>query len=155
MSVETHSYSAFLRGPSEVLPSLDHADVILERRDQENLVLMREERFEASLAALRLAARSLAILAQRHQGLAEELLAEELPWLSWLPEEERPICIRELLADLRAGAETGLLLPFARDVASWRATAEVWADPPLARELLGPFPGEGPELERPRKGSAA
>ena len=154
MSVETYSYSTFLRGPSEVLPSLDHADVILERRDQENLVLMREERFTASLAGLRLAARSLAVLAQRHEALAEELLVEELPWLRWLPEEERPICVRELLADLRAGAETGLLLPFARDVASWRSTAEAWADPDLARELQGPFPGDGPELTPPGEAAA-
>jgi hypothetical protein len=40
---------------------------------------------------------------------AEEALADELPWLRWLPEEERRLCIRELLADLRAGAETRVL----------------------------------------------
>lgn len=150
MSVETHSYSAFLRGPSDVLPSLHHADVILERRGEENLVLMREERFEAALAGLRLAARSLAILADRHQRLAEEVLAEELPWLHWLPEDERPVCLRELLRDLRAGAETGLLLPFARNVTSWRSTAEAWSDPKPAQGLQGPLPGDGLELDRPR-----
>ncbi|MFY1635304.1 hypothetical protein ACN27F_18855 [Solwaraspora sp. WMMB335] len=35
--------AGFLRGPSQVLPSLADADVILERRDEENLVLMRAE----------------------------------------------------------------------------------------------------------------
>jgi hypothetical protein len=34
---------------------------------------------------------SLAILARRHRDLAEEALAEELPWLTWLPVEERKI----------------------------------------------------------------
>lgn len=149
MTVRTFPYSSFLRGPTQVLPSLDHADVILERRDEENLVLMREERFEATLSGMRLAARSLAILAQRHRPLAEEALAEELPWLHWLPENERHSCVRELLADLIAGAETGLLLPFARSLASWRSTAEAWADPQVARELQGPFAGDGPELPRP------
>lgn len=152
MAVQSFPYSAFLRGPSQVLPSLDDADVILERRDEENLVLMRAERFEATASGLRMAARSLAILARRHLDLAEEVLAEELPWLHWLPETERPACVRELLADLVAGADTGLLLPFARNLASWRATAEVWSDPQQAHELMGPFPGDGTELERPGAG---
>jgi len=128
---------------------LADADVILERRDEENLVLMRAERFEATATGLRIAARSLAILARRHRDLAEELLAEELPWLTWLPASERLACVQELLADLVAGADTGLLLPFARNLASWRSTAQVWSDPQLARELQGPFDGEGPLIDRP------
>jgi hypothetical protein len=63
--------------------------------------------------------------------------------------EERPACVRELLADLVAGAETGLLVPFARNLASWRSTAEAWSDPRLARELQGPFDGDGPVIDRP------
>lgn len=149
MSVQSFSYSAFLRGPSQVLPSLADADVILERRDEENLVLMRAERFDAVAAGLRIAARSLALLARRQRDLAEELLAEELPWLTWLPPEERVSCVRELLADLVAGADTGLLTPFARNLASWRSTAEAWADPSLARDLQGPFDGDGPVIDKP------
>jgi hypothetical protein len=149
MAVQTFSYSSFLRGPSQVLPSLADADVILERRDEENLVLTRAERFDAVATGLRIAARSLAILARRHRDLAEEALAEELPWLTWLPADERLTCVRELLADLVAGADTGLLVPFARNLASWRSTAEVWSDPRLVRELQGPFDGDGPVLERP------
>ena len=124
MTTRTFPYSAFLRGPSQVLPSLADADVILERRDEENLVLMRAERFEATATGLRIAARSLATLARRHRDLAEELLAEELPWL---PAPERLACVQELLADLVAGADTGLLLPFARNLASWRSTAQAWS----------------------------
>jgi hypothetical protein len=33
-------------GPTQILPSLTDTDVILERRDEENLVLTRAERFE-------------------------------------------------------------------------------------------------------------
>lgn len=150
MAVQTFPYSAFLRRPSQVLPSLADADVILERRGEENLVLMRAERFEAAAAGLRVAARSLAVLARRQRGLAEELLAEELPWLTWLPAPERLACVRELLADLVAGADTGLLTPFARNLASWRSTAQVWSDPALARDLQGPFDGGGPVIDRPQ-----
>jgi hypothetical protein len=154
MVTKIFPYSQFLRGPSQVLPSLDDADVVLERRDEENLVLMRSERFEAGLSSLQIAARALALLAKRHADLAEELLAEELPWLYWLPVEERHTCVRELLAHLVAGADTGLLLPFAREVRSWRSTAEVWSDPQLARELQGPFSGDGPKVPRPKETEA-
>jgi hypothetical protein len=78
-----------------VLPTLDDADVVLERRDEENL-----------------------------------------------------------LRQLVAGADTGLLVPFARSLTSWRSTAEVWSDPQLARGLQGPFPGDGGEAVRP-SGEAA
>lgn len=153
--MQTFPYSAFLRGPSGVLPSLADADVILERRDEENLVLMRAERFDAAATGLRIAARSLAVLARRQRDLAEELLAEELPWLTWLPETERHACVSDLLADLVAGADTGLLLPFARNLISWRSTAEAWSDPTLARDLQGPFDGDGPVIDKPASGTAA
>lgn len=149
MVTKSFQYSAFLRGPSQVLPTLDHADVVLERRDDEDLVLMRAERFEAGVAGLRIAARALAIVARRNRVLAEEVLAEELPWLTWLPETERRDCVNELLDHLLAGADTGELLPFGRTLASWRSTAVVWSDPQLARELQGPFPGDGTDVPRP------
>ncbi|MFB9252613.1 hypothetical protein ACFFWE_30660 [Sphaerisporangium melleum] len=149
MATKSFPYSAFLRGPSQVLPSLDDADVILERRDDENLILMRAERFEASVATLRIAARALAILARRNSGLAEDVLREELPWTTWLPETERHACVRELLDHLIAGADTGELVPFSRALTSWRSTAIAWSDPRLAHELQGPFPGDGGEALRP------
>lgn len=150
MTTKTVPYSSFLRGPSQVLPTLDDADVVLERRDDENLVLMRAERFDAAAASLRVAARALAILAQRNSDLAEEVLAEELPWTTWLPEAERRTCVRELLDQLLAGVSTGEFLPFGRALISWRSTAVVWSDPRLAHELQGPFPGDGPEVPRPQ-----
>ncbi|MEV5553399.1 hypothetical protein AB0L44_07050 [Nonomuraea wenchangensis] len=73
-------------------------------------------------------------------------LAEEL---TWLPDAERHECVRELLAHLMAGADTGELLPFARALTSWRSTAMVWSDPRLADDLHGPFPGDGPDVPRP------
>jgi hypothetical protein len=149
MAVQSFQYSAFLRGPSRVLPALADADVVLERRDEENLVLMRAERFEATVTGMRIAARLLATLARRDRALAEELLAEELTWLTWLPPAERLACVAELLTDLVAGTDTGLLTPFARNLVSWRSTAEAWSDPHLARQLQGPFEGDGSVIDRP------
>ncbi|WP_175583112.1 hypothetical protein [Nocardia cyriacigeorgica] len=82
--------------------------------------------------------------------MAEEVFAEELPWLTWLPEPARPQCVGELLDHLLAGAETGLLLPFSRALREWQSTAEVYSDPELARRLRGPFGAyEATELPRP------
>ncbi|MEV4102964.1 hypothetical protein AB0J42_22135 [Nonomuraea sp. NPDC049649] len=80
---------------------------------------------------------------------AEKMLAEVLPWLTWLPETERCDCVDELLDPMPAGADTGELLPFGRALASSRSTAVVWSDPQLARELQGPFPGDGLDVPAP------
>lgn len=97
-----------------------------------------------------MAARSLAIIAKVNRELAEDVFAEELPWLTWLPVEARSQCIRELLDQLLAGAETGLLLPFARALREWQSTAEIYSDPELARRLRGPFDTtDAVEVERP------
>lgn len=149
MPTRTYPYSAFLRGPSEVLGALDHAAVVLERRDAENLVLIRSDRFSAGLSAMVAAAHVLRTLARRDPDLAAELLTEEFPWMRWLPVEERTQCVADLLADLSAGADTGTLLPFAQTTMAWRATAEVWADADLARRLSGPFDGTGEDIPRP------
>jgi hypothetical protein len=98
---------------------------------------MRSERFQAMVDGLSLAAKSLAAIARTNRALAEEVFSEELPWLAWLPAEGRVECVRELLDHLRAGAETGLLLPFARASRGWKSTAEVYSDPELARRLRG------------------
>jgi hypothetical protein len=91
---------------------------------------------------LGLAAKSLAVIARTNRSLAEDVFAEELPWLVWLPVEARPECVTELLDHLLAGADTGLLLPFARALREWKSTAEIYSDPELARRLRGPFTTE-------------
>ncbi|MEU8356184.1 hypothetical protein AB0C27_09230 [Nonomuraea sp. NPDC048882] len=86
------------------------------------------------------------IVARSNRVPAEEALAEDLPWLTWLPEHERLQCVRELLAHLRARADTGEFLPYARTRRSWRSTALVWSDPEIARDLADPFDGSGGQL---------
>jgi hypothetical protein len=144
-------YSAFLRGPTAVLPALDEGDVVLERRDGDDVVLTGGARFEARREGMALATRVLRHLARTDPEQASDLVAEELPWLRWLPAKERGACVAELLGDLAAGAETGTLEPFGRTLAAWRSTAEVWADPELARRLLTPQAGDGPEILRPTR----
>ncbi|GAA0979532.1 hypothetical protein GCM10009555_044510 [Acrocarpospora macrocephala] len=141
--MKSFPFSALARERNEVFPELDAADVLLERRDAENVWLVRDERYQAARSALLTLARSMTIVARANQALAEEALAEDLPWLTWLPENERPQCVRELLAHLLAGADTGELMPYARARRSWTSTALAWSNPEVARELLNPFDGTG------------
>ncbi|WP_406269647.1 hypothetical protein OH799_27040 [Nocardia sp. NBC_00881] len=150
MATKSFPFSDLIRKQTSVFPALDDADVILERRDAENLVLSRSERFEAKETAVRLLARTIAIIAKSNRSLAEEVFAEELPWLKWLPDTGRAEAAAELLDHLIAGADTGLFTPFARDLVAWQHTAEVYAQPELARRLTGPFdPSEFTEITRP------
>lgn len=142
MVTRTFPFSTLINKQTSVFPALDDADVILERRDAENLVLMRSERFQAMVDGLALAAKSLAVIARANRSLAEEVFAQELPWLRWLPPGARVECVTELLDHLLAGADTGLLLPFARGLREWKSTAEIYSDPVLARRLRGPFTTE-------------
>jgi hypothetical protein len=82
MATRTFPFSTLINKQTSVFPALDDADVILERRDAENLVLMRSERFQAMVDGLALAANSLAAIARTNRSLAEEVFAQELPWLA-------------------------------------------------------------------------
>jgi hypothetical protein len=97
---------------------------------------------------MNVAAHLVADIARRHPELLASLLTEELPWMRWLPESDQARCVDELMGELVAGADTGILEPFARTLAVWRSTAEVWSDPELVRRLHGPFAGDGEEIAR-------
>lgn len=129
---------------------LEDADVVLERRDAGALVLSVGERFAARQEGMAIAARMLHELVVADPARASEALAAALPWLRWLPDDEREACDGELLGELEAGAATGNLEPFSRAMRSWMSTAEAWSDPELARRLGSAFPGDGPEIARPR-----
>lgn len=149
MSAKVFPYSGFLRGPSEILPSLEEGDVILERRDAQGLVVTRQDRYEARALGMAVATRVLVHLVKQDPDQAAQLISDELPWLTWLPATERRACLSELMANLAAGADTGALEPFARAIREWRDTAEVWADPKLAQRFQAGFPADGPELHQP------
>jgi hypothetical protein len=88
---------------------------------------MHSERFHAMADGLRLAARSLSIVARANRSLAEGAFADELPWLKWLPAEARAECVTEMLDHLLAGADSGLFVPFALTEGPAAATSKTIA----------------------------
>lgn len=148
MPASTFSYSGFLRGPSEILPALEVGDVLLERRDGDDLVLSTRTRSVALHEGLGVGASALRSIARVHMDVLREALADELPWLRWLPEEDQATCLRELTDDLAAGVDTDSFVRFQMDLAAWRNTAQVWADPVLAERLQSDFQRDAGRVER-------
>lgn len=64
-----------------------------------------------------------------------EQLPEALPWLQFLPEEDRLQFTVEATDCLRACASIGRFTAFSDLVDDWRNTAELWSDPQLAASL--------------------
>jgi hypothetical protein len=77
-----------------------------------------------------------------------ELMTDEMPWLEWLPADERRDCVNELLLNLATGATIGALESFSRAVSDWRRIAEARVDSGLAKRLSSQFASGGPVLER-------
>ena len=125
--------SRLVQRPTEVAALAAEDDVILGRRDADDLHLSTRERHEQEAQGLRITAGALAALARARPELAAESMTETLPWMAWLPQQEREACVQELLDDLRA--DTDHLRPFVLDLAAWRSTAIAWSDPELARAL--------------------
>ena len=46
-------------------------------------------------------------MAKTNPGILKEGLAEELPWLTWMPPEEQLGCLSDIITQLAAGAKTG------------------------------------------------
>ena len=134
--------SRLVQRPTEVASLAAEQDVILARRDDEDLYLSTRARHEREAQGLRITTVALAALARVRPDLAGDALTEALPWLAWLPVDEKVACRQELLDDLRAGAETGELGRFAIDLAAWKSTAVVWSDPDLTGSLLTPRDGQ-------------
>ena len=143
------TYSAFLRGPSDILPALERGDVVLERRDGVDLVLSTTDRANATHDGLDVGAATLAQIAVDHPEVLANAFEARLPWMSWLPVADRRACIDELVGDLVAGVDLDNFARFTHDLNAWRNTAEVWSDPNLAARLQGEFIGDIGEVPRP------
>jgi hypothetical protein len=81
---------------------------------------------------------------------AAEALNEEFPWLALLPESDLPLFVRDFVKAVRISAELAQWGVLAQTLREWKATAAVYADPALTRDLTRPLaddhgPVPGPE----------
>lgn len=143
----------FLRDPNAVVERLEHVDVVLHRRNAEDLHLSLESRSEAVANGVRFLARMLSA-ALTDAAVRERLQAsaEAIPWLSFLPTPRRQEFLAEFFRTAEAAAELGVMTPLAQLLREWQATAAIYADPELAAELRRPLAGDGERVAAPPAG---
>ncbi|MDE3074726.1 MAG: hypothetical protein KGJ86_04800 [Chloroflexota bacterium] len=142
-------FSDLLRHPKEVTGELEEGDVLLHRRDAPDLRLTRADREAQRVEAFSALARAFRNLAVHKPGELAEVLADAFAWLEFLPEPDRRLFVSEFARLLTAAAEVDTYAPLGQLVREWRATAEVYADPTLARRLGQPIAAAGEAIPAP------
>ena len=149
MRTAERQFSDFLRQPNDVVAELRLHDVVLRRRNAPSLRLSEAERDLDRVEAFSAVARALHYLAMRHPGVLESSLDEALPWSRFLPKADRAAFACELTHMLVASAEIENFAPVAQLLREWKNTAEIHADPALAKRLRKSIVAKGERVARP------
>ncbi len=156
MAVIERSLSYMLRNSGAVLDEVEHRDVVLQRRDGEDLYLVLRSRERGIREGLKVLARIVraALHDKGTRGVVTKWLAEELPWTSFLPEPDREDFLTDLARTSIACVEIEAYEPLVHTLAGWKATAEVYANPALLAALRREHEGPAVPVSRPVTGRA-
>ena len=150
MATAEATLTEFLRDPNAVVDRLEQTDVVLHRLNADDLRLSLESRSEAVATSVGFLGRVFrAALADDVVRKRLRLAAAGIPWLSFLPEQEREEFLDEFFRVAEASAELGVMAPLGQLLREWQATAAIYADPALASELRRPLPGDGGDVPAP------
>ena len=149
MTTAEATFTDLLRDPKGVVRQLEHGDVILHRRDGEDLLLSVAARAMAEDRILELMSGVLARILRDPVIRARASDPTAFPWTRFLPESERARFFAELFDCFEGAVQVGTMSPVERLLDEWQATAAIHADPELARRLSGPLPGNGAAVSRP------
>ena len=149
MRVIEHAFSDLLRRPKDVTDDVEDGDVLLRRRDEPDLRLSRADREARRAEAFSALGRAMRNLAAHNPGALSEALADAFPWFEFLPARDRRLFLDEFSRVVTAAAALDNYEPLSQLVREWRATAEVYADPKLARRLRHPLDARGDQVALP------
>ncbi|MEU5963563.1 hypothetical protein ABZ777_20355 [Micromonospora parva] len=139
MPLESVPFSELLRQPAETAERLSRARAVrLRRRDAADLVLMSADRAAAEGEVVDLTARLLASVVRRDPTLVREVLPTVLPWVRFLPPEDREQMTAEFVETAEAAASVGNTAAVSQLLTEWRNSADIHADPDLHRVLAAP-----------------
>jgi hypothetical protein len=140
----------FLRDPNAIVEQLDRRDVVLRRRNAADLHLSLRSRVESDDDAVEFLARLLG------RALADDVIRDRLaqaagaiPWVAFLPADERAIFVDEFVRTAEGAAELGSMAGLAQVLHEWKATAAIHADPALLLELKRPIHDIGERVSAP------
>lgn len=149
MRVIERPFSEFLRQPNDVVADLADHDVVLRRRNAPALRLSEAEREENRDEAFDVLARLLRSLLTHDPAGLDATIDEALPWTTFLPRQERQLFMDELTRTLLAVSTIDNFAPVGQLLREWKATAEVHADPRLARRLRRDIDATGDSVLAP------
>jgi hypothetical protein len=147
MRVTERPFSDLLRHPKDVTTDVEDGDVLLRRRDEPDLRLTRADRDAERAVAFTALGRTLRNLAVHSPRALAAALGDAFPWLEFLPVTDRRLFVEEFSRVVVAAAELDSYAPLSQLVREWRATAEIHADPKLARRLRRPLEAAGDQVE--------
>jgi hypothetical protein len=130
---------------------VEHRDVVIQRRDGEDLHLAlrsRERGIRESLGVLARIVRAALHDVANREAVAK-WLAEELPWTSFLPDSDREQFLAEFAKAAVGSVEAEVYEPLIRTLEAWKATAEVHANPALLKVLSQAHTGPAVPISRP------
>lgn len=152
MRAVERQFSEFLRDPNDVVAELDKSDVLLRRRGAPALLLSQAGREELRNTVHEAMARILRSLAVHSEKAFTEAVTAGFPWVTFLPVPERTAFVLELTQTLLASEDLQNFVPVGQVIREWRATAEIHADPELAKRLRKPIAKVHGKQVKPPKG---
>lgn len=124
----TENFSTFLRHPNSVIEKLEQGEIRLARRGAEDLVIARVSQDSENREALEQLARLIAAsLDDETCDRMANSLADEYPWIEFLPVDERREFVGSYFRLLRASAKLGAFGRVTELLNSWEGTAEAYA----------------------------
>lgn len=150
MRVTERPFSDLLRHPKDVAGDVEEGDVVLRRRDEPDLWLSRADREAERSQAFAAVTRAFRNLAVQSPDALAAALAESFSWMSFLPAGDKRAFVDEFSRVVTAAAELDNVAPLTQLLREWRATAEVHADPKLARRLRRRVEASGDPVAVPK-----
>ncbi|MGH7855776.1 MAG: hypothetical protein ACREQY_00485 [Candidatus Binatia bacterium] len=149
MGASIETLTDFLHRPARVLKRVDREDVVLRRRGKPAIRLSLETRTAGTEVAAHVLADALGVMPELSRRLAG-ILQRRYPWLRFLPADARESFVREFIETLQACAAVGNPAHLDELLHSWKATAEIHADPVLHAALTRSLPASrGKRVPRP------
>ena len=132
-----HTFSYLLRNSGHVLTEVEHADVLLDRRDGADLLLVTESREDSIRDSLDITVRALSgvFASQALRPAAIEAFVESHPWVSWLSPSDREEFIDSFILIAKACRSTGGYGPLEKFLNKWKVSAQIVHTPELAALL--------------------
>jgi hypothetical protein len=89
------------------------------------------------------------VLRRRNAPALDSAIDEVFGWATFLPEPDRKLFAQDLTRTLVGAADVDNFAPVGQLLREWMATAEIHADPALARGLRKPVRAAGDQVAAP------